>query len=52
MLWWVRQRRKAAIRDAITKYALEAAGSGEDLDEALEAASLEAWRDLERPERR
>jgi hypothetical protein len=32
------------VREAIARYAAEVAGSRDDLDEALEAASLEGWR--------
>jgi hypothetical protein len=46
---WLRQKRKAALREAIATYAAAHAGSGADLDPALEAASLELWR---RPRRR
>ena len=45
---WLRQKRKAALREAIAAYAAAHAGSGADLDPALEAASLELWR---RPKR-
>lgn len=41
---WVRQRKKAAVREAIAAYAAEHAGSRADLDPELEAASLELWR--------
>jgi len=45
---WLRQRRKTMVREAIAAYAAEVAGSREDLDKDLEAASLEVWR-RERP---
>jgi predicted transcriptional regulator len=38
---WLRQRRRAAIHEAIAAYAAKAAGTIDDLDPALEAASLE-----------
>ena len=41
---WLRERRKAAVREAIATYAAESAGSAADLDPALESASLELWR--------
>lgn len=41
---WLRQQRKAAVREAIAAYAVEAAGSRDDLDPELEAASLKRWR--------
>lgn len=48
---WLRERRKAAVREAIVAYAAESAGSSADLDPALEAASLEAWRRRKRRKR-
>jgi len=41
---WLRQQRKAALHEAIAAYAAEVAGSLDDLDPELEAASLELWR--------
>jgi predicted transcriptional regulator len=41
---WLRHQRRAAVREAIAAYAAGAAGSREDLDPNLEAASLEALR--------
>lgn len=41
---WLRQRKKAALREAIAAYAAAVAGSEADLDSELEAASLELWR--------
>jgi hypothetical protein len=41
---WLRQQRRAAVREAVAAYAAEVAGSRQDLDPDLEAASLEAWR--------
>ena len=40
---WLRKHRKAVVREAIAAYAAEVGGSRDDLDPALEAASLEAW---------
>lgn len=45
---WLRQRRKTMVREAIAAYAADVAGSRDDLDTDLEAASLELW-DRERP---
>jgi hypothetical protein len=33
------------VREAIAAYAADAAGSRDDLDETLESATLESWRD-------
>lgn len=38
---WLRQRRRAAVYEEIRAYAEAMAGTGADLDPALEAASLE-----------
>ena len=38
---WLRQREKAALRDAIAVYAAEHAGGDVDLDKELEAAAVE-----------
>lgn len=40
---WLREHRKAVVREAIAAYAAEVGGSHDDLDPALEAASLQAW---------
>jgi hypothetical protein len=40
---WLRQHRRSLVREEIARYAVEAAGSRDDLDEALEAAALEEW---------
>ena len=48
---WLRQRKRAALREAISAYAAEQAGSGADLDPALETASLEVWRVRKRTRR-
>ena len=45
---WLRERRKAALREAIAAYAAEHAGTMTDLDPALEAAGVS----LLRPARR
>ncbi len=41
---WLRQQRKAMVREAIAAYAAEVAGTPDDLDTDLEAAALETWR--------
>jgi predicted transcriptional regulator len=41
---WLRQQRRAAVREAIAAYAAGAAGSRDDLDPDLETASLEVLR--------
>lgn len=38
---WLRQRRKTMVREAIAAYAARVAGTRDDLDADLEAASLE-----------
>ena len=40
---WLRQHRRSMVREEIARYAAEAAGTRDDLDEALEAASLQTW---------
>jgi hypothetical protein len=40
---WLREHRRAAVRQAIAAYAAEMAGTPDDLDPLLEAASLESW---------
>ena len=45
---WLRQHRRTLVREAIARYAADMAGSPDDLDPALEAASLETW-DVSRP---
>ena len=49
---WLRERRRAAVTEAIAAYAAKAAGTLDDLDPALEAASLEHLADEERRARR
>ena len=41
---WLRERRRASVRERIAAYAAKHAGTTADLDPALEAASLEIWR--------
>ena len=48
---WLRQHRKAMVREAIAEYATKVAGTPDDLDEDLEKASLEHWREEPRPKR-
>ncbi|MBI4639448.1 MAG: hypothetical protein HY731_02070 [Candidatus Tectomicrobia bacterium] len=38
---WIRQRQKAALHESIAAYAAQYAGTVADLDEELEAASIE-----------
>ena len=45
---WLRERRRAAVHESIRKYAVAMAGTGADLDPALEAASLEHLAEEER----
>ena len=47
---WLRQHRKTMVREAIAAYAADVAGTPDDLDEDLEEASLEQWR--EEPQRK
>ena len=49
---WLRQQRRAAVRETIAAYAAAAAGSHEDLDPDLEVASLEALRPQPKARRR
>jgi predicted DNA-binding protein len=49
---WLRQLRRSMVREDIARYAAEVAGTREDLDEALEAASLEAWQEPKAPKKR
>jgi hypothetical protein len=42
---WLRERRRAAVREAIAAYAAAHAGTRADLDPDLERASLEHWQD-------
>jgi len=48
---WLRERRKAVLREGIAAYAAEHAGSRVDLDPALEAAGLDALRPRKRRRR-
>lgn len=41
---WLRERKRAGVRDAIATYALKHAGTAADLDPSLESASLELLR--------
>jgi predicted transcriptional regulator len=49
---WLRQQRRAAVREAIAAYAAGAAGSRDDLDPDLEAAALEVFHPRLRARRR
>jgi len=46
---WLRQHRKAVVREAIAAYAASVAGTRDDLDEALESAALEALKETRKP---
>jgi hypothetical protein len=46
---WLREHRRTLVREAVARYAAEAAGTPEDLDTDLERASLETWKGLDRP---
>jgi len=41
---WLREQRKTALREEIAAYAAKVAGTLDDYDPELEAASLELWR--------
>jgi predicted transcriptional regulator len=45
---WLRERRKAALREAIAAYATEHGGTAADLDPALEAAGVSLLRPAKR----
>ena len=49
---WLRQHRRSMVREEIARYAAEAAGTRDDLDESLEAASLQTWRPVKSPQQR
>jgi hypothetical protein len=49
---WLRQHRRSMVREEIARYAAAAAGTREDLDAGLEAASLEGWRAAKTPKKR
>ena len=40
---WLEEREKKLRQEAIKAYAIQVAGSKDDLDEDLEAAALETW---------
>lgn len=46
--YWLEQQEKLALHEEIARYAAQSAGSAGDLDESLEAASLEHLRDTEK----
>jgi predicted transcriptional regulator len=48
---WLRERRRASVRESIAAYAVKHAGTTADLDPTLEAASLELWRPRRRRRR-
>jgi len=45
---WLRERKRAAVREAIAAYAAEHAGTSADLDTGLEAAGLQMLRPAKR----
>ncbi len=45
---WLRERRKATLRDAIAAYAAEHSGTAADLDPTLEAAGVSLLRPVKR----
>jgi hypothetical protein len=49
---WLRQHRRSVVREEIARYAVQVAGSRDDLDEDLEAASLEALQEPKRARKR
>jgi predicted DNA-binding protein len=46
--YWLEQQEKLALHEDIARYAAQSAGTANDLDESLEAASLEHLRDTEK----
>jgi hypothetical protein len=48
---WLRERKKAALREAIAAYAVEHGGTVADLDPALEAAGVSLLRPARRRRR-
>lgn len=49
---WLREHRRSMVREEIAQYAAHVAGTPADLDEGLEAASLELWRAAKAPKKR
>src|SRR5215510_11311852 len=49
---WLREHRKAVVREAIAAYAAQAAGTHDDLNPEFEVASLEAWSPPKRRKRK
>ena len=45
---WLRERKRATVREAIAAYAAEHAGTSADLDAELEAAGLQVLRPAKR----
>ena len=45
--WWLQQRQKAALDESIRAYAAQGAGTPADVDQALEAASVDHLLDEE-----
>ena len=48
---WLRERRRTGVWEAIATYAAKHAGTTADLDPAIEAASLDLWRQKRRRRR-
>ncbi|KAF0221721.1 MAG: hypothetical protein FD174_52 [Geobacteraceae bacterium] len=46
--YWLEQQEKQALHEEIARYAAQSAGTADDLDESLEAASLEHLSDTEK----
>jgi hypothetical protein len=49
---WLREHRKAMLREEVAAYAADVGGSRDDLDSALEAASIASWPRSKRRKRR
>ena len=45
--WWLQQRQKAALDESIRAYVAQGAGTPADVDQALEAASVDHLLDAE-----
>jgi hypothetical protein len=49
---WLREHRRSVVREEIVRYAAAVAGTRDDLDEDLEAASLATWPESKPPKKR
>ena len=47
--YWLEEQEKLALHEEIARYAAEAAGTSNDLDEQLEAAAVECIHNSEKP---